>query len=195
MSNFKVTVRANMLYFCKKPHHLDCQHLSQPLGRSPPSPQPHHPHVAGLQNKANFPFHPPCPFLDSERWAARPPISLPVFQGPRRGYTLAIPTSLGFSLVERRPWCWARMVAGSLLLLTRWPWRTDLGWRTWQLLKPFVSGILPVSLRLGTGCQRNAFPWWNGNRHPEEPTGPRAKSTGMLLGKYSWAQSAIWAFC
>ena len=78
----------------------------------------------------------------------------------------------------------AKMVEMSQLLMASWPQDGDFEGHSYQLQKPFVLGILPVSPLLGTGCWLTLFfgeketciwmSWW----------APRpSKSTSVNLGK------------
>ena len=63
-------------------------------------------------------------------------------------------------------------------------------------MKPFVSGILPVSPLLGTDCQLMCTPPWNGNMLLDELRSSKTvKSTSAWQGKHLfWARSTVWAF-
>ena len=83
-----------------------------------------------------------------------------------------------------------------LLLEAPWPWEMGLGGCSWQLPKPSLSGILPVSPLLGTDCNVHfscgtETCTWTSWRVPRP-----VKSTSMHPGYLLfWAPSALWAFC
>ena len=82
MTNFKMTVRADCAVSACRPSlclqkllPTDCQRGSWPLDRSPPSPM-----VAGLQSKANFPFHQLCLFIGFRTTSSQIPLSITLWQ-------------------------------------------------------------------------------------------------------------------
>lgn len=80
---FKGSCQRELCCFCMQPPPFTCENScplivhggSQPLGRSAPAPS-----VAGIQNKANFPFHQPCLFIGFQEASIWSPLSITVLQ-------------------------------------------------------------------------------------------------------------------
>ena len=111
-------------------------------------------------------------------------------------WALAISGSWGVFTEQSRQddtpgWLWGAAAWGYLA------WERGLGGCSWQLPKPSLLGILPVSPLLGSDCQCTLLLRgtetciWTSWRVPRP-----GKSTSMHPGcLLFWAPSALWAFC
>lgn len=177
---------------------------------SVPPPTP----VAGLWNKANFPFHWFCFFIGFWVWTAGPTF---ITSTSRRGCALAGSGSLGFP---------SRAEA---LTALGWPpepaacgyWlQRGFGGHSLQLPKPFFRGPSQVFPYSALGCQLLLSLWgmercnWTSCRAPRPSKSTSVHPVNISLerwgsfGSFSnwfwcvsdvedslWAQGAIWAFC
>lgn len=146
-----------------------------------------------IWKKDNFPFHQPCLLLAFWAWAPGPTFANRFWRNGRLSSQHLPPGVFpkgschhedAARKASRSHCSWLSGPGGGLGI-------------SYQLPKPFVSGILPVSPLLGTGCQHALF-LGGTERHLRMSWGaPRpSKSTGVHPANFSFELEVLfWHFC
>ena len=166
------------------------------FGQESSSPLPRQAQVAGLWNEATFPpFSPLYWLLSSEQRETPRWVRLrALITGPLRSRNTWLAR---FPWAVLPPWCGARGAVRNCRSGLAGPKRGLRGDIPSSCRIRFVSGILPVSPLLGTGCQRSLFFGgmetciWMSWRAPRPSKSVHRGAAGLTS---LWARSTIWLF-